>query len=63
MDHVTHCLKTVLGSSLGLEVDFVTPELTTASHNPAMAALRPLAEASLARAHAHEEAERYARQF
>lgn len=32
MDHVTHCLKTVLGSSLGLEVDFVTPELTTASH-------------------------------
>ncbi|MFD4262662.1 FMN-dependent NADH-azoreductase [Streptomyces sp. NPDC058534] len=61
MDHVTPYLKTVLGNSLGLNVDFVTPELTMAPRNPAMAALVPLAEASLARA--HEEAEQYARQF
>ncbi|WP_318212179.1 MULTISPECIES: FMN-dependent NADH-azoreductase [unclassified Streptomyces] len=61
MDHVTPYLKTVLGSSLGLDVEFVTPELTMAPLNPAMASLVPLAEASLARA--HEEAEQYARQF
>ncbi|MEU6995493.1 NAD(P)H-dependent oxidoreductase [Streptomyces sp. NPDC046465] len=60
-DHVVPYLTTVLGGSLGLDLEFVVPELTMAHRSPAMAALRPKADASLAQA--HEEAERLARQL
>ncbi|MEU8535495.1 FMN-dependent NADH-azoreductase [Streptomyces parvulus] len=44
-------LEAVLGRTLGLDVDFIVPELTTAPRNPAMAELVPLFEASKERAH------------
>ncbi|MET8678390.1 NAD(P)H-dependent oxidoreductase [Streptomyces sp. NPDC004647] len=47
-------LQKVLGDFLGLEVDFIVPELTVARSNPAMADLVDLSDAS--RAKAHEEA-------
>lgn len=59
MDHVIPYLRSVMAGSLGLNLEIITPELTMAHRNPAMAPLRPQAEASLARA--HEEAEQFAR--
>ncbi|MFD7735318.1 FMN-dependent NADH-azoreductase, partial [Kitasatospora phosalacinea] len=53
-DHAVPFLTTALGGMLGLEVEFVVPELTMAARNPAMAELRPAADAS--RTRAHEEA-------
>lgn len=46
-------LETILGDphTLGLALTAVTPELTLAPHNPALSALIPLHEASLADAH------------
>ena len=44
-------LEKVLGGMLGLEVDFIVPELTLARTNPAMADLIELADASKAKAH------------
>ncbi len=47
-------LEKVLNGMLGLEVEFIVPELTLARSNPAMADLIELADAS--RAKAHEDA-------
>ncbi|MDF3290912.1 MULTISPECIES: FMN-dependent NADH-azoreductase [Streptomyces] len=44
-------LEKVLGGMLGLEVEFIVPELTLARTNPAMADLIELADASKAKAH------------
>jgi FMN-dependent NADH-azoreductase len=49
-EYVQNYLKAVLVDALGLEVDFIVPELTMAPHNPAMAELVPLYEASRDRA-------------
>jgi FMN-dependent NADH-azoreductase len=53
-EYVQNYLQAVLGDMLGMTVEFVVPELTSALSNPAMAELIPLAEASKAKA--HEEA-------
>jgi FMN-dependent NADH-azoreductase len=53
-EYVQNYLQAVLGDMLGMTVEFIVPELTSALSNPAMAELIPLAEASKARA--HEEA-------
>src|SRR5699024_744595 len=52
-DYVVPLLEAVLGHEdlLGLEVSTVTPELTMARHEPAMAPLLPKHEASVAGAH------------
>ena len=50
-EYVQNYLRAVLGDMLGMEVDFIVPELTLAHVTPAMAELIPLAEASRARAH------------
>ncbi len=47
-------LEAVLNGGLGLDVDFIVPELTMAPNNPAMAELVPLYETS--RDKAHEDA-------
>jgi FMN-dependent NADH-azoreductase len=47
-DHTVPQLQQVLGKALGMEVFIVTVDLTLASRVPAMAALTPQAEASLA---------------
>ncbi|NEB03397.1 NAD(P)H-dependent oxidoreductase [Streptomyces sp. SID13726] len=59
-DHLVPALETILGDphTLGLALTTVTPELTLAPHKPALAALIPLHEASLAGA--HEQAGRLA---
>ncbi|MCQ4042187.1 FMN-dependent NADH-azoreductase [Streptantibioticus rubrisoli] len=44
-------LEKVLGGGLGLDVEFIVPELTLARTNPAMADLIELADASKAKAH------------
>lgn len=49
-EYVQNYLRAILGDSLALEVDFIVPELTMAPHNPAMAQLIPLFEASRDRA-------------
>ncbi|WP_432020176.1 FMN-dependent NADH-azoreductase [Streptomyces sp. 1222.5] len=49
-EYVQNYLSAVLGTALGLDVDFIVPELTMAPHNPAMAELVPLFEASRDRA-------------
>jgi FMN-dependent NADH-azoreductase len=49
-EYVQNYLSAVLGDGLGLEVDFIVPELTMAPHNPAMAELVPLFESSRERA-------------
>ncbi|MEV7687074.1 FMN-dependent NADH-azoreductase [Streptomyces bungoensis] len=60
-EYVQNYLADVLGTALGLEVDFIVPELTMAPHNPAMAELVPLFEAS--RDRALEEAAAKAKQL
>ncbi|MCZ0991705.1 FMN-dependent NADH-azoreductase [Streptomyces diastatochromogenes] len=50
-EYVQNYLQAVLGDMLGMEVDFIVPELTLAHTVPAMAELIPLAEASKAKAH------------
>lgn len=50
-DHVVPFLTTALTGALGLDTEFVVPELTMAHRNPAMAELRPAADASRTRAH------------
>ncbi|MDX2912746.1 MULTISPECIES: FMN-dependent NADH-azoreductase [Streptomyces] len=50
LEYVQNYLTAVLAETLGLEVDFIVPELTMAPHNPAMSELIPLAEASRAKA-------------
>ncbi|MFI2205363.1 FMN-dependent NADH-azoreductase [Streptomyces sp. NPDC020192] len=49
-EYVRNYLGAVLGGGLGLDVDFIVPELTMAPQNPAMAELVPLYEASRERA-------------
>ncbi|MDT7842701.1 FMN-dependent NADH-azoreductase [Streptomyces justiciae] len=49
-EYVQNYLRAVLADSLGLELDFIVPELTMAPQNPAMAELVPLYEASRERA-------------
>ncbi|MBU7597877.1 NAD(P)H-dependent oxidoreductase [Streptomyces sp. P38-E01] len=53
-DFLTPYLQHIFGTSLGMEVDFIVPELTLAPTVPAMAELIPLFEQS--RERAHEEA-------
>ncbi|MFD8367798.1 FMN-dependent NADH-azoreductase [Streptomyces hygroscopicus] len=53
-EFVTNFLQKALGEALGLDVEFVVPELTLARSNPAMADLVEAADASKAKA--HEEA-------
>ncbi|MFF8035537.1 MULTISPECIES: FMN-dependent NADH-azoreductase [unclassified Streptomyces] len=50
-EYVQNYLRAVLGDGLGLDVDFIVPELTMAPHNPAMGELVPLFESSRERAH------------
>jgi FMN-dependent NADH-azoreductase len=49
-DFVQNYLEAVLKGTLGLELDFIVPELTMAPRNPAMSELVPLYEASRGRA-------------
>ncbi|TXC97868.1 NAD(P)H-dependent oxidoreductase [Streptomyces sp. ISID311] len=53
-EYVQNYLEAVLNGGLGLDVDFIVPELTMAPNNPAMAELVPLYETS--RDKAHEDA-------
>ncbi|MGX1848997.1 FMN-dependent NADH-azoreductase [Streptomyces sp. NPDC055299] len=54
-EYVQNYLEAVLSGGLGLDVDFIVPELTMAPNNPAMAELVPLYETS--REKAHEDAQ------
>ncbi|MGW2329637.1 FMN-dependent NADH-azoreductase [Streptomyces sp. NPDC001700] len=49
-DFVQNYLEAVLQGTLGLDLDFIVPELTMAPRNPAMSGLIPLYEASRERA-------------
>ncbi|MCS0602745.1 NAD(P)H-dependent oxidoreductase [Streptomyces sp. LP11] len=49
-EYVQNYLKAVLADALGMELEFIVPELTMAPHNPAMSELVPLFEASRDRA-------------
>ena len=49
-EFVRNYLEAVLAGSLGLDLDFIVPQLTMAPRNPAMAGLIPLYEASRERA-------------
>ncbi|MFE9963338.1 FMN-dependent NADH-azoreductase [Streptomyces sp. NPDC005525] len=49
-EFVQNYLEAVLRGTLGLDVDFIVPELTMAPRNPAMSELIPLYEASRERA-------------
>ncbi|MGW3955607.1 FMN-dependent NADH-azoreductase [Streptomyces sp. NPDC004752] len=49
-EYVQNYLSAILAEGLGLDVDFIVPELTMAPHNPAMAELVPLFESSRERA-------------
>ncbi|WP_329529858.1 NAD(P)H-dependent oxidoreductase (plasmid) [Streptomyces sp. NBC_01450] len=49
-EFVQNYLKAVLQGTLGLDLDFIVPELTMAPRNPAMSELIPLYEASRERA-------------
>lgn len=49
-EYVQNYLTAVLADTLGLELDFIVPELTMAPQNPAMSELLPLFEASRAKA-------------
>lgn len=55
MDHLQPYLEMVLGKILGLETDFILPELTLAPTTPAMAELVPLFESSQQQALADAE--------
>ncbi|UUU32585.1 NAD(P)H-dependent oxidoreductase [Streptomyces sp. CA-210063] len=50
LEYVQNYLTAILSEALGLEVEFIVPELTMAPHNPAMSELIPLSEASRAKA-------------
>ncbi|MGY0017392.1 FMN-dependent NADH-azoreductase [Streptomyces sp. cg35] len=50
MEYVQNYLEAVLRDTLGLDLDFIVPELTMAPTNPAMSELVPLYEASHAKA-------------
>ncbi|MGW4024547.1 FMN-dependent NADH-azoreductase [Streptomyces sp. NPDC005009] len=50
-EYVQNYLRAVLVDFLGLDLDFIVPELTMAAQNPAMAELIPLFESSRERAH------------
>ncbi|WP_155056487.1 FMN-dependent NADH-azoreductase [Streptomyces blattellae] len=49
-EYVQNYLSAVFADTLGMDLDFIVPELTMAPHNPAMAELVPLFEASRERA-------------
>jgi FMN-dependent NADH-azoreductase len=49
-EFVQNYLEAVLKGTLGLDLDFIVPELTMAPRNPAMSELVPLYEASRERA-------------
>ncbi|MFD4955622.1 FMN-dependent NADH-azoreductase [Streptomyces sp. NPDC058451] len=49
-EYVQNYLTAVLSDMLGLDLEFIVPELTMAPHNPAMAELVPLFESSRERA-------------
>jgi FMN-dependent NADH-azoreductase len=49
-EYVQNYLTAILADTLALDLDFIVPELTLAPHNPAMAELVPLFEASRERA-------------
>jgi FMN-dependent NADH-azoreductase len=49
-EYVQNYLEAVLKGMLGLDLDFIVPELTSAPRNPAMSELVPLYEASRERA-------------
>jgi FMN-dependent NADH-azoreductase len=51
-EFVQNYLEAVLAGTLGLDLDFIVPELTMAPRNPAMSELVPLYEASRKRAFA-----------
>ncbi|MFE7166774.1 FMN-dependent NADH-azoreductase [Streptomyces sp. NPDC057616] len=55
-EFVQNYLEAVLGGALGLNLEFIVPELTMAARNPAMSALVPLYEASRDRAFAQAAA-------
>ncbi|UGY92612.1 FMN-dependent NADH-azoreductase [Streptomyces gobiensis] len=55
-EYVLNYLRMLLGDFLGLETDFIVPELTMAPAMPAMAELIPLFEASRTKAHQDAEA-------
>ncbi|MFD8524256.1 FMN-dependent NADH-azoreductase [Streptomyces capillispiralis] len=50
-EYVQNYLRAVMVDFLGLDLDFVVPELTMAPHSPAMTELVPLFESSRERAH------------
>ncbi|MFE0187103.1 FMN-dependent NADH-azoreductase [Streptomyces sp. NPDC059008] len=50
-EYVQNYLEAVLNGGMGLDVDFIVPELTMAPRNPAMADLVPLYETSRDKAH------------
>ncbi|MCX4617493.1 FMN-dependent NADH-azoreductase [Streptomyces mirabilis] len=60
-EFVQNYLEAVLKNTLGLDLDFIVPELTVAPRNPAMSELVPLYEAS--RKRAFEDATTKARQL
>ncbi|MFJ9590810.1 FMN-dependent NADH-azoreductase [Streptomyces acidicola] len=60
-DYVQNFLEGVFDMMLGMEIDFIVPELTGAPVDPAMSQLVPLFEAS--RTRAHEEATVKAKQL
>lgn len=60
-DHVRPYLETVLGKALGLDVRFITVQLTGAERNPAMADLIP--QAKELRAKGHADAAAHAKEF
>ncbi|MET8407730.1 NAD(P)H-dependent oxidoreductase [Streptomyces sp. NPDC005195] len=49
-EYVQNYLEAVLRDALGLDLEFIVPELTMAPHNPAMSELVPLFEASRTKA-------------
>ncbi|MEU8947021.1 NAD(P)H-dependent oxidoreductase [Streptomyces sp. NPDC048489] len=49
-EYVQNYLEAVLRDTLGMDLDFIVPELTMAPHNPAMSELVPLFEASRTKA-------------
>ncbi|MCX3061813.1 FMN-dependent NADH-azoreductase [Streptomyces beihaiensis] len=59
MEYVQNYLAATLRDALGMDLDFIVPELTMAPQNPAMSELIPLFEAS--RDKAHQEAQEKAK--